>query len=154
MTLGLLACSKNSISTTQVPQLNPNLYTVETEPLKIDEEIQEEFQAELDELIERTGLVIADMDDEQISKIARYYGYFGQDGKAIQLYEEALQLEQFQGYLVLHHNLGRAYEKIKEWDLAAARYKHLIDRGSTDYEKDLEKLEERRSKYEEKTAQE
>jgi len=36
------------------------------------------------------------MEDKQIAKAARYFGYFGQLGKSVELYETALQLEKFQ----------------------------------------------------------
>ena len=139
-----LALCVSSCSSEEVTSANPGfhkeLHTVETKPLPLDEELRVTFEWELEELIELTDLDVENMTDSQINKAARYLGYFWQSGQAIELYETALQLESFQQYLAMHHNLGRLYEDIREWELAAQRYEHLVTKGYSDYETDLEKV--------------
>lgn len=78
------------------PGLHPNLYEIEGDALRLDEENETRFRSALDQIIADTDLQIANMDDEQIIKAARYMGYFGHFGTAIKIYEEALQIPENQ----------------------------------------------------------
>ena len=73
------------------------------------------------EIAENTGA----MTFEQVVEKGRLLEYLGNVGQSIKLYEE--NFNNLSWYVAFHHNMGRLYEEVKEYDLAIPRYQFLID---------------------------
>lgn len=61
-----------------VADIHEELYTKETKPIPLDDDMRSKFEGELARITDETGLEVNNMDASQINKAARYLGYFGQ----------------------------------------------------------------------------
>lgn len=142
----LASCEEAQPEPTSNPGINKRLHNIISEPIVVDADIYQSFQDTYNQIEEETNLDIDVMTSDQISEAARYLGYFWQEGKAIELYETALQKPEYETSLIFHHNLGRLYDEVGETDMAIARYMFLVERGHKNYLRDIERIEKRKNK--------